>query len=139
MGYRSKVRCLIYGPKEKLDSFLTAQAYIFGSSVFKDFTKHLTRYQAATHNATIDILDLRGDNWKWYEHYPDVKAWVSFMRESIEFDLEYEFIRVGEGEGDDHDVEKECSTETQQLLYLTQPEICEDFNSLKKLLPLFNP
>lgn len=125
MGYRSSVRCLIYGTKDHLEAYMTSQVLVLGSSVFRDFKDALTRYTISKdEGGELHILDLCGEGWKWYDNYDDVKSWMLFMTDSGENDLEYEFIRIGE---DDGDVERITSENYEGLLYTTNPQIGEDF------------
>jgi hypothetical protein len=118
MGYRSQVRAVIYGDPEKLQAFIT-KAMLEGCSVFEHFKDDLRRYRSALRDydaeataaqpanaqggretqwklTPIEVLDLKGDDWKWYDDYADVKAWHALMDESADFDLSWEFVRVGE-------------------------------------------
>jgi hypothetical protein len=127
MGYRSQVRCLIYGTKENLEAYITEKALIDGSIIFTEFRESLTRYTApwqiyhpekhTTEVITAHILDLYGDSWKWYEGYEDVDRWMKFMREAAEAGLQYEFIRIGE---DDDDTEQESSDDPAYFLGVTR-------------------
>lgn len=119
MGYRSQVRALIYGPKDHLDAYIVQVRLIENKNrVFKDFSESLTRYAAkvAVFSETtgtlveqeVHVLDLYGDNWKWYENYEDVQAWEAFMREAENNELNYEFVRIGE---EANDIVIECSTQ----------------------------
>lgn len=122
MGYRSQVRGVIYGEPDKLQAFIT-KAMLEGCSALTHFADDLRRYRSVRriydHEATalqqpnhnggrtlqfklvpIEVLDLRGDDWKWYEDYPDVRAWHDLMAEAPEFGLNYEFMRIGEETAD---------------------------------------
>jgi hypothetical protein len=124
MGYRSQVRCLIYGTKDNLDAYITEASLINGSTVLLEFKEALSRYttkaeiygENKSEVVTLHVLDLYGDDWKWYESYPDVQAWMKLMHESVEADLQYEFIRVGEN---DDDIERHSSEEQLFLLSLS--------------------
>ena len=121
MGYRSQVRCIIYGTKDNLDAYITEASLITGSPVFREFKESLTRYTTTVYYSRLNgpekeiihVLDLYGDDWKWYEDYPNVQAWIKFMEESEEADLQYEFIRVGEN---NDDIERHSSEENEGLL-----------------------
>jgi len=126
MGYRSDVRCLIYGTKEEMDLLLTTSVIICNSKILEHFKKDLTRYTSrilgpnGVDEVILHFLDLSGENWKWYDDYEDVKTWVEFMKEAAEMGLEYEFIRVGERAGD---VETISSAAGTNFLYTTSPHI----------------
>ena len=133
MGYRSQVRSLIYGSKEKLDEFLLLHTMILGSEVFRDFKDSLTRYTINTAvysdelkkmvASVVHVLDLRGDSWKWYEDYEDVKAWDDLVWEAQEFGLGTEFIRIGE---DNNDIVWNTSDDNLGLIAVSR-SICDDF------------
>lgn len=128
MGYRSQVRCLIYGLPDKLNAMIVKHQLEGGKLFDNDwFRDNITRYKATRsyydHEASIasvdpntgkgqaiwreveiEILDLYGDDWKWYPGYEDVRAWEAFMRGAHEWNCSYEFIRVGE---EQNDIERE--------------------------------
>lgn len=145
MGYRSQVRCLIYGEPDKLDAFIMAHRMILGSSVFSNFTEDLAKYKAKfitgynaekkeTEYKTIHVLDLHGNGWKWSEDYEDVTAWHSFMDEAPGFGLNFEFIRIGE-EYDDVDRQEGGDEETHAwYLHVSSPSIEESIYRLEDLV-----
>lgn len=125
MGYRSQVRSLIYGDPDKICALVAANALRGGVSVVSTFSKEgaLTRYRLTRrlydHAATaaqpknenggatavykefeIEVLDLYGDDWKWYDDYPDVRAWSDLLDEAREMGLSTEFTRIGEDTDD---------------------------------------
>jgi hypothetical protein len=124
MAYRNEIRCVIYGTKENLDTFLTTQALILGSPVLKEFNESLTRYKIERTTSfppekiTLHVLDLYGADWKWDCSYPDVKLWLEFMEASATAGLHYEFIRIGE---DIEDIEFLNSTDNDYLLGVEHP------------------
>jgi hypothetical protein len=122
MGYRSQVRALIYGDPDKLNAMIVKHQ-LEGGEIFSSFAGSLTRYKAMrivydveASAATVDpstgkgtavwadveveVLDLSGDDWKWYPNYEDVQAWMVFMRSAGEFGCSWEFVRIGEEQGD---------------------------------------
>jgi hypothetical protein len=46
------------------------------------------------------LIDFAIDDVKWYESYPDVAAFMAMLDEVQDLGYEYEFIRVGEDNGD---------------------------------------
>jgi hypothetical protein len=138
MGYYSEVRCIIYGAKVEMQAFITAQALVFSSPVFREFKGSLSLY--ATLVGTSDdltelcVLDLYGDYWKWYKGNEDVKAWTAFMNEAEEAGLDYEFVRIGEDEGD---IERSSTENTKCLLYVSTPTIQDDINKGEDLPLMF--
>lgn len=115
MGYRSNVRCLIYGDTDQLQALITKHE-LMGSGIMASFRESLKRYTAVRNigemveasedsekpphwqfrDIEVEVLDLYGDDWKWYDGYPDVTAWVAMMHDADTFDCSYEFVRVGE-------------------------------------------
>lgn len=150
MGYRSEVRCLIYGSKDNLDAYLAEKMYIDNevSIIFRPgdnggFKNSLTRYtipdkiseqDGSETTETLHVLDLYGDSWKWYEGYEDVTAWEAFMRGAPEAGLEYEFIRIGE---DVADIEQEASDNAAYYLSLhTYSSMEEEMPEKSGTIPL---
>lgn len=122
MGYRSEVQAVIYGTKDNLDAYLTAYLYIIDSPIMGSFQENLKRYIIKPHieDTEIHILHMTETNTKWYDGDPNIKAWMRFMRDSEDMDLKYEFIRVGE---DDGDIERESSNHSEGYLYVHNPQI----------------
>lgn len=134
MGYHSEVRAIIYGPPEKITALIVWHQLEHGNSMLEGWMSDgLSRYKialsrwvaGATDPVTgkvsggieeyeAEALDLYGAHWKWYSDYPDVKLWHELMNQAeANFDLEYEFHRVGE---EDTDIERLCSADNQGLL-----------------------
>lgn len=138
MGYRSQVRSVIYGPKDKMLAFITEQTLIDNSIVFNDFKANLTYYEAqiniyteeATKDMIVHVLDLYGDGWKWYESYPEVDAWHKLLADAAEAELWTEFTRIGENEDDVvHD-----STDDNAGLLLIHRSLGDDINKTETQL-----
>lgn len=124
MGYRSQVRCLIYGPPDKINA-MVVKHQLEGGQLFESFFKDsISRYRAKRsiydaeasrltepngvsravwREEEVEVIDLSGDDWKWYDGYEDVQAWEEFMRSAADWDCSYEFIRIGEEPGDVED------------------------------------
>jgi hypothetical protein len=92
MGYRSDVACAIYGDPLTLDALWSTRP----EKIRSEFDKHVTEFEKDDAKGVF----LSGEQWKWYEGYPDVDAWHAFMDEALRRDLNVEFVRVGE-EADD--------------------------------------
>lgn len=127
MGYRSQVRALIYGDPDVVCALVAAHVLQGGVNVLEAFKDDITRYRLTRRvydrEATLaqetkdgtrrgvwkevetEVIDLYGDDWKWYPNYPDVAAWSAFMIAAGELGLNTEFVRLGE-ETDD----TECDT-----------------------------
>jgi hypothetical protein len=131
MGYRSQVHALIYGPEDKICA-LVAKHVLEGGNVFEHFKDDIRRFKTkrSVYTATeahdgrayawieheIEVIELRGDSWKWYDDYPDVQAWEALMLEAAtEFDCITEFVRIGE---DSNDIQVEMNVEDGGDAYL---------------------
>lgn len=125
MGYRSQVESIIYGEPERIDLLLVKHKMI-GAEVnpFEEFKEHIQvcdfeqgvydREKEATHRVKQKVIHLQGDDWKWYETYTDVMAWEALMIDAEAFGLKYEFVRVGEEDGD---IERRTSNDDDGHLY----------------------
>lgn len=133
MGYRSQVRCLIYGTKDQLDAFVITHQLILSSPAFTHFKESLTRYSLKYSNKEYHCLDLYGDYWKWYPEYSDVQSWEALMKDASEVGLNYEFLRIGEGDGDQQDVETDRSFNAEYLLQIGRPTIEENFEKQEEI------
>lgn len=129
MGYRSDVRSIIYGPPDLMLRFVTAmkldEKY---KAVFEHFGDNIT-IRTWVGETPITVLDLTGDGWKWYTDYPDVNLWHELLA-MVETDdtwegLHYEFCRIGEEDGD---IERDGSTENDNLIIVSRPETELDLN-----------
>lgn len=127
MGYRSDVTAIIYGPEDQLDA-LIAKHELLGSSPMQHFAKNLRRgkFPPDVDGTQDSVLEMRGEGWKWYESYPDVCSWMEFMRdaEASFDDLKYEFVRIGENDGD---VERESSANIVETLLYVRTEVREEY------------
>jgi hypothetical protein len=125
MGYRSQVESIIYGDPERIDLFLVKHKMI-GAEVnpFEEFKESI---QVCDFEINVwddkgdtagkkkqKVIHLQGDDWKWYETYTDVMAWEALMVDAEGFGLMYEFVRVGEEDGD---IERRVSDEDDGYLY----------------------
>jgi hypothetical protein len=118
MGYRSQVESIIYGEAEKIDLFLVKHK-ILDSPVFEHFKDDLT---VADRDSTSELelpqkgIILSGQDWKWYDSYSDVKAWEALLLDAEAFELNYEFVRIGEEEDD---VERRQSENCDWVLHVS--------------------
>jgi hypothetical protein len=131
MGYRSEVRSCVYSDDGALfDAFIAGQKLtnprIF-DEWFKDEIKFIDKSytfdpprEDGVTTITTKILDLKGDGWKWYDSYEDVGAWIKLLQDAEAQGLNYEFIRVGEEEGD---IERETGGENVENYLDTWTEI----------------
>ena len=134
MGYRSQVRSCVYSTDAELfDAFIAGQKLInniiwdgFGESL-KFTEKKYTYGQPLADGSTeqvFKILDLQGNDWKWYNSYPDVQAWDKFISDAEEAGLNWGFIRIGEEAGD---IENESGGEDVQYFLSTDTNIYCDY------------
>ena len=102
MGYRSQIESIIYGEAEKIDLFIVKHK-ILDSTVFehfKDDIRVVDRDSPLGNYPPQKGIILSGEDWKWYDEYPDVKAWMELLVDAEAFGLQYEHVRVGEESGD---------------------------------------
>ena len=121
MGYRSQVASIIYDTKENMDKFKADN-----SDGIKELESHFENnndeglsYQS---NSDHDIIFLKGNDWKWYSTYTDVKAWHNLMNLAKEKGLSVEFIRVGEDYEDievDYINDSECYLNVERFIEAT--------------------
>lgn len=135
MGYYSEVRAVIFGEEDKLLAYITAAKLIENNPVFHHFKDNLTTYHTTINTPgelndyrVVHVLEIYGENWKWNESYEDVQAWMNFMRNAPDHELDYEFARVGEGDGDNQDVETEQSSDDVDFFHIRRPEIVIDIS-----------
>ena len=110
MGYRSEVRSCIYSEDVELFDAFIAGRKLINDSVFSEgddgFAEHLENHEKVytyvhdNSKQVIKILALHGDDWKWYADYAHVKAWHKLLYDAEIAGLNYEFVRVGEEDGD---------------------------------------
>lgn len=120
MGYYSDVRCLIYGPKDAMLRWTTAQR-LDPKSPLNAWRDQFSEYLVDSGGDGTVVLDLHWDGVKWYDDYPTISAFGALLR-AINDDscsetpsgIEYEFIRVGEENGD---IETDYSNSTEGWLF----------------------
>lgn len=140
MGYRSQVRALIYGDPAQICALVAAHTMGGGVNALKEFNDNITRYRVDRrtydHAATvsqepdehgnkpsiwktveIEVIDLYGDDCKWYDSYSDVQAWVALMSEAEERGLNTEFVRVGE-ETEDIEIRQNIQDDGDTYIYV---------------------
>lgn len=146
MGYYSEVRCLIWGSEDDMTAFLTRKQLIDGCPALEHFKKWLTNYvveinkynfQTQTHKPKqLQILDLCIEDIKWSDIYPEIEQWKTFLTDTQEAGLDHYFIRVGEGDGDETDVESHCTGESHGFLHVGRPQIFANIPDPIKTLEL---
>lgn len=108
MGYRSDIRCLIYGPPDAIKKLEVAVAMLTGDAnpfeMMKGDLKYYNgkRFEGDSEDV-LRFIDLTADDWKWYDSYPEVIAWhklMDWIQENEPNGVCLEYIRVGEEEGD---------------------------------------
>jgi hypothetical protein len=98
------VHSIIYGDKERLDAFITAEK-LTSSPVFAEFARFLKRYrlvhtvglQQKAVPAQIEVLELRGNfPTAWLNTDPTRQMWRTFCQNAKAMGLDHEFCRTGE-------------------------------------------
>lgn len=103
MGYRSNIRCLIY-PMDRVaeDTATLVDDYhalkTVMNTTFKEVMDMWSEHLVFDDEHTL--VDFAIDDVKWYESYPDVAAFLQMIQEVEDLGYEYEFVRVGEDNGD---------------------------------------
>ena len=101
MGYRSNIRCLIY-PKNVLEKdtvdtqFDTLKTLM--NTTFKPVVEMWDGHLSV--DDSNRVFDFAMEDVKWYDSYPDVSAFDAMLPEIEALGFCYEFVRVGENEGD---------------------------------------
>jgi hypothetical protein len=116
MGYRSDVVCLIYGDTTNINNLLTKY-----KTTFDAFDDNIIIWNKITDEGNQSFIKLVG-NYKWYENYPDVKAWIELMNYIEGEGCEYEFYCVDE---DYNDVETRSSENSLGFLSLRREITCD--------------
>jgi len=110
VGYRSDVRCLIYGPVEEIKKFEVAIAILMGdANPFELNKSDLKFYNGIRYGRDpgprLRFIDLNCEAVRWYDSYPDVESWkklLAWIQENEPDGVCLEYVRVGE-EGRDVD------------------------------------
>jgi len=133
MGYRSQVRSCIYSEDAELFEAFISGRKLIDDQVFHDenwFNDSLEYPEKIYKNMegeliqTIKILALHGDDWKWYDEYEYVNAWHKLLKDAEVAGLNYEFVRVGEEDGD---IQYECGGENVEHFLSTYTSINVDY------------
>lgn len=131
MGYRSEMQSLIYGDPDKMNVFIVKQKMLRPDmfDAFDGALKVSTRMVGHREGnmRPVKSLSIYYESTKWYTGYDEVVWWQKLCDEAANADLYYEFIRVGEDEGD---VEKRSHTsdEIANFLYTSNPTITCEFD-----------
>ena len=127
MGYRSDVRAHVYPFRIVGDPDSTvaiADGYARLKVIMNTTHKELMEYwgENFSWNDNKQFLDFKLDYVKWYDDYPEIKTFMSFLNEIAELDFEYEFLRMGE---DANDVESVTSDGADGLLEVRRDIVSE--------------
>ena len=127
MGYRSDVRAHVYPFRIAGDPDSTvavADGYARLKVIMNTTHKELMEYwgENFSWNDHQQFLDFKLDYVKWYDDYPEIKTFMSFLNEIAELDFEYEFLRMGE---DANDVESVTSDGSDGLLEVRREIVSE--------------
>lgn len=103
MGYRSDVRCLIYGPEDQIDALLMREA--LGANRLAYWQEYYRVYYACRDKETrVKVIDFDATDVKWYDSYTQVQNFETF-RSEVAQDVEttglcVEWCCAGEDVGD---------------------------------------
>jgi hypothetical protein len=127
MGYRSDVRAHVYPARVTGDPDNTvaaadgyARLKVIMNTTYKEFMEYWE--ENFVWNDNNQFLDFSMNYVKWYDNYPEIKTFMSFLDEIAELDFQYEFIRLGE---DSNDVETQASVESDGLLQVRRDIVSE--------------
>ena len=99
MGYRSDVGLCVYTlgtePQQR-DKFLALKTLL--STRFAEVTQ--TFGDDYTYDPVENQLRVLLENVKWYTGFPDVKMFMDMIDSLEELEYEYDYVRVGEDNGD---------------------------------------
>jgi len=103
MGYRSDVRCLIYGEPDIVQAFWTRLKLENNAAVNSWFATDIKRYdvKGVRELHATSVIDLNVQSIKWYPDYEEVDAWQRII-DDIACEqpgtegLSYEYAEVGE-------------------------------------------
>lgn len=122
MGYRSDVTAVMYGAPDKVAAFIAAER--LGENVF-DFGELKGMFVLGEQRIDAPIngdftgegkaIWFEADQWKWYDSYESVSKFDSLLARAEEMGLEYEFVRIGEEDGD---IERMSSDDSIGLLWV---------------------
>lgn len=109
MGYRSSVKSLIYGEFNAVKEFIEQTNLIEENNPLKLFEDNIV-LQTIKLSAHLEWLciELQGEDWKWYDSYPDVQAWARLLKSAKFAGLQYELVLVGEGGAIEEDRTADC-------------------------------
>lgn len=109
MGYRSSVKSLIYGEFNAVKEFIEQTNLIEENNPLKLFEDNIV-LQTIKLSAHLEWLciELQGEEWKWYESFPDVQAWARLLNSAKKMGLQYELVLVGEDGTIEEDRTSDC-------------------------------
>jgi len=123
MGYRSQVKCLIYGDKDVVTGMLALDKLapdnknidkVWGSCMSIGTLEMKWPNTQDKESSTLwTKITFDAEDVKWYETYDDVILWMDFMAKAEELELGVEFIRIGE---EPDDIEHTESPESNNYL-----------------------
>ena len=116
MGYRSDVQGIIYGEEDQVTALLVA-ARLEGNKHMDVLLEWVKEVKFRAGGYEVSGLYLRWDDVKWYDDYPEVKAWYRLRDKAEERGLAYEFVRLGE---ELEDMEKVEIGDTMGVLFISR-------------------
>jgi hypothetical protein len=136
-----RIRSLIYGSKDKMDAFLTAQQLVLQSPIFNMFRGFLTRYTMVLNlagvtssiiPAEIHILDLdsRKASWRWSTNEERAFEWHEFLHHAQQMGLAWEFAKVGQTHDDSDYLH---SPKHRRMMWLGAPSLNTNFEKEREI------
>ena len=116
MGYRSDVMALVYpaGGEHNLLNYDKLKTLM--NTTFKDVLDFWSD-DYFTWDDKHRVLKFAANSIKWYDSYPEVDRFTTFLAEVRELEYEYEFIRIGE---DTDDIEDDSTGDSNGFLYVSR-------------------
>jgi len=116
MGYRSDVKALVYpaGGEHNLLNYDKLKTLM--NTTFKDVLDFWSD-DYFTWDDKHRVLKFAANSIKWYDSFPEVDRFTTFLAEVQELEYEYEFIRIGE---DTDDIEDDSTGDSNGFLYVSR-------------------
>ena len=114
MGYRSDVQALIYPQSGDQNLLQYEQLKTLMNTTFKDVLDFWSD-DYFTWDDKHRVLKFAANSIKWYDSFPEVDRFTTFLAEVQELEYEYEFIRIGE---DTDDIEDDSTGDAEGYLYV---------------------
>jgi len=114
MGYRSDVQALIYPANGDTNLLEYNKLKLLFNTTFKNVFEAWGEDYFSWNDAHR-VLKFSANSVKWYDSYPEVQTFVTFLTDVAGLGYEYEFLRLGE---DDEDVEDDRTGDAEGFMYV---------------------